>query len=262
MAAPTIGFFGSTGGCALAALTQALNARYHCTALVRDAEKLKSLLASKKVPEETVNSQLRIVKGNVKDTSAVAQALVIDGRVVDLVVSGIGSAFSMKPNPLKPTILEPTICEDATNIILSSLKTLASAHKPALVVISTTGLSRFGRDLPLAMVPLYHWMLGTAHADKRAMEDILLRDAKDPDKSPISNYAIVRASLLTDGKMLGVQKVRVGTEIEGDDGTSQEFNPAIGYTISRADVGNWIFEKIIKSEDRAERLGKVTILTY
>jgi hypothetical protein len=54
----------------------------------------------------------------------------------------------------------------------------------------------------------------------------------------VSGWSMVRPSLLTNGKALGTDKVRVGTEKE----------PAVGYTISRDDVGLWIWEKMLKGE--------------
>ena len=49
-------------------------------------------------------------------------------------------------------------------------------------------------------------------------------------------FVIVRPSLLTNGKARGRRKIRVGTEAE----------PAVGYTISREDVGLWMFEHLVK----------------
>lgn len=51
------------------------------------------------------------------------------------------------------------------------------------------------------------------------------------------NFVIVRPSALTNGKATkGIEKVRVGTEEK----------PAVGYLISREEVGLWIFEELVK----------------
>ena len=54
----------------------------------------------------------------------------------------------------------------------------------------------------------------------------------------ISGQMIVRASLLTNGKECGMGSIRSGTDED----------PAIGYTISREDVGLWIFENAVSKE--------------
>ena len=62
---------------------------------------------------------------------------------------------------------------------------------------------------------------------------------------------IVRPSLLTNGKARGGKKIRVGTEEK----------PAVGYTISREDVGLWVFENLLKGDGETYVGQKVTI-TY
>jgi hypothetical protein len=108
-------------------------------------------------------------------------------------------------------------------------------QKPIITAVSTTGISS-ERDIPLPMIPLYHWMLPVPHADKKAMEQTIEQAAA---RNLIRGFVIVRASLLTNGKQQGLGKVRVGWEDEQGPG------PAIGYSISREDVGAFIFEKVI-----------------
>lgn len=66
----------------------------------------------------------------------------------------------------------------------------------------------------------------------------------------ISGWVIVRPSLLTDGPALGERKVRVGREAK----------PAVGYTISREDVGGWIFDNFVKAG--GSWVGEKVSLTY
>lgn len=68
----------------------------------------------------------------------------------------------------------------------------------------------------------------------------------------IRGVVIVRSSLLTDGPALGKATVRVGSERK----------PAIGYTISREDVGQWVFENVIQDESRDRWAGEKVSLTY
>lgn len=93
------------------------------------------------------------------------------------------------------------------------------------------------------MIPLYHWMLPVPHADKKKMEQLLAAEAQSPD-SAIGGFVAVRPSLLTDGDLLGVKAVRAGTESEGTVAGN-----AIGYSISRSDVGNWIYTTLVDNKD-------------
>lgn len=65
-------------------------------------------------------------------------------------------------------------------------------------------------------------------------------------------FVIVRPSLLTNGKALGGTKIRVGTEER----------PAVGYTISREDVGRWVFENLVRGDQGPGYVGKKVIITY
>lgn len=171
----------------------------------------------------------------------------------------IGGLPKFTPNPLKPTLDDPVVCQSAMSAVVASLKDIVSqsanrhARRPLLTAISTTGLAA-KRDIPIAMVPLYHWMLGTAHEDKRVMEK-MVEDAKA--EGLIRDYVIVRASLLTDGKREGLEKVRVGWE----GGEAEGKGPAVGYTISREDVGGFIFDEVV-NEQMGKYCGKKVTVTY
>ena len=107
------------------------------------------------------------------------------------------------------------------------------------------------------MIPLYHWMLAVPHKDKKAMEDLLLAEmAKPVQERAIEDFVIIRPSLLTDGKRLGTEKVRVGEE------GKETAKPAVGYTISRDDVGGWIFDEIVKGAGGKKFGGKMVSITY
>ncbi len=83
------------------------------------------------------------------------------------------------------------------------------------------------------------------------MERLVAEQTASGRKSEsISGWVIVRPTLLTNGAALGEGKVRAG-------GGGA---PAVGYTISRDDVGKWIFESFVK-EGKAW-VGQKVSLTY
>jgi hypothetical protein len=71
-----------------------------------------------------------------------------------------------------------------------------------------------------------------------------------------SSWYSVRCSLLTTGAALGVDSVRCA---EGD---GMMENRQTGYTISRNDVGLYMFEKIVVPYQKEDRVGKFLNLTY
>lgn len=247
--------------------------------VVRTPSKLTEMLQKNEISTELISKHLTIVQGNSKDPVKVTEALKVNNVVADMILSGVGGVPVFKPNPLRPTLDDPTICQDTVSTILKALKELHSdsgsdfgssqdqnrdknknKKKPTLVVISTTGISDSGRDVPLAMLPLYHWLLPIPHKDKKMVEKLLVEevkgggaDASSPSSSSyssssssaaIENFVAVRPSLLTNGRAVGFGAIRAGIDSKG-----KLDNDAIGYTISRADVGGWIFEGLV--EDKA-----------
>lgn len=245
---PTLALFGSTGGCINTTLRLALAAGYEVTCLIRTPSKLSSLAAQ--------YPNLHLVPGDIYDLPSIKEALVEQEtrRVVDIVISGVGMV--MQRNGLGFTSTQPEICEMGTRNILHALGELESEGKggvggegPRIVLLSTTGISSRGRDIPLAMIPLYHWMLAVPHADKRKMEDAIIESGR--------RFVCVRPSLLMHGKGKGLGSLRVGIEVPGEDGGNRE----IGYTISREDVGAWLFEECVQGEG-GKWEGKCVSLTY
>lgn len=91
------------------------------------------------------------------------------------------------------------------------------------------------------------------------MEELVVEDAGKHTR----DFVIVRPTLLTDGAPLGVGAVKVGWEwgnrtSVGKKNTEGE-GPMLGYTIARKDVGEWVFEKVLR-EGGWE--GKAVSLTY
>lgn len=149
-----------------------------------------------------------------------------------------------------------TICAEATTSILGALADLKPTQKPLIVVISTTGITAGPRDVPLLQVPFYKLALPRAHQDKTNMEQILANSlaegASGREESWIRGFVAVRPSLLTNGPAKGEPKLRVGTMSK----------PAVGYTVSREDVGKWIFNELLANEGRDRWVGEKVSLTY
>ncbi|KAF4609626.1 hypothetical protein G7Y89_g15829 [Cudoniella acicularis] len=260
-----IAFFGATGGCAAACLAQSLQAGHNCTALVRNSTKLTNILSSLSISPETISQHLTIIEGNVKDPIAVSRTLFPaslnpsdpsnGNNSVSIIISGLGSIPVWKKWSLLPSIEDPTLCADGMSIILSSLRARKPVTKPLLVAISTTGLSKYGRDYPLLLFPIYAWLLHVPHMDKHLMEEAVIEAVKG-EEAVLGEYAVVRASLLTSGEALGMGKIRWQVE----DGAVTK--NAIGYTISRNDVGGFIFEEMVRRfEGVKERGGSGRIIT-
>lgn len=248
---PTIALFGATGGCITHLLSLALTTSQPVRCLVRTPSKLATLASQ--------HPNLTLIKGDIYDHAAIRDTLVHDGRVVDIVVSGIG----MVPvrNGLKMGFSDEHVCENVARNIGTVLEGLeredgvvfpGEGRGPRCVFLSTTGISDVGQDVPLLMQPFYKLVLGTPHRDKKAMEGVV-REGR------WKRWVLVRPSLLVDGQEKGVEKVRVGVEMEGVKGVDAR---GVGYVIGRKDVGSWIFEECVKSVDATKWEGKIVSLTY
>jgi len=267
----TLAIFGPTGGCASAALSAALREGYTATSLARTPEKLRKILTSThSIPQSTLDANLTIHAGNVKVVDDVKKALVsptFPTHLVDTIVFGVGGSPSFNWSLLKPfTIDDPKICETGMATVLAAIVSLAnegistttSGAKPVIVAISTTGVGEGRRDVPMLLWPMYHWALQVPHEDKKRMEQLLFGAAKDDS---IRDFVVMRPTLLTDGVARGLEKVRAGWEwgIRGVEGREKEQGPALGYTVGRTDVGEWIFHEVVK---KGGFHGKCVTLTY
>lgn len=126
--------------------------------------------------------------------------------------------------------------------------------KPYIIALSAAGASTVHRDYPLPLYPVYALLLKTPLKDKRAMENVLVDSKKE-------RWTVIRPSMLTDGPENGLGKVRIGVEdlrtkkLEGG-------KVVVGYTISREDVGGWIFKRLVVGDDGDKYLGKALTVTY
>ncbi|RYP89316.1 hypothetical protein DL769_000071 [Monosporascus sp. CRB-8-3] len=272
----TIAFFGATGGCGLSALRLSLAAGHTCIALCRTPSKLTNRFSSAQYPNITV------VQGNAHDADAVARCLVVPSgpsdqtnpgtHLVDTIVFSVGGAFIWS----RLTLDDPHVCERGIAAVLEAIGTVraraspstgpspspgprqgVTGWRPTIVAVSTTGISRAGRDIPLLMVPLYRGVLSVPHADKRALEDRLVaRGSSGGDCG--YDYVVVRPSLLSDGAK-PERDIRVGVEdLRAEVHESRE----IGNAISREDVGRWIFEELVEGGRRRRYHGKAVSITW
>jgi len=235
-----IAFLGASAGVGLSALKHSLAAGNQCVALCRHPSKLTSIFPQNTTPN------LKIIEGNAKDITSVSQCLRHDGRLVDEIIFTIGGILTFP----KLTLDEPGVCANGMSTVLEAIAQLRAggiSGRPSIVACSSTGISDFGRDVPLAMVPLYYFVLKAPGEDKKAMEKKLEESTEE--------YTVVRMSALTGGETKKV--IRVGLE----DPKKGREEGVIGYTISREDAGRWIVENLVLERD-AKYLRKIATITY
>ena len=227
----TVLFLGASTGVGLAALRHTLATGHQCIALCRTPSKLTDILPA------AANPNLRVVQGNAHNAAAVSSCLLTNkledaggSSLVDIVVSTIGG----KPIVSKMTIDDPNVCRRGMAALLEALAQLrrdGATGRPLIIACSGRGASRFGRDYPLSLYPLYEWALKVPMEDKKIMEDALTESGED--------FAIVRPTVLVDGE--SDKTIRVGIE----DPKKGRESKAIGYTISREDTGRWVAENLV-----------------
>ena len=255
---PFIAFFGATGGCANACLVHTLNAGLHATALARDPVKLTQMLFAQGISQTVLDDQLLIVKGDIADMTAIKDVLTnntIRTKHIELahqIISGVGGAPVMNRSLIKPvTIDNPEICAQATRNIVQALTEIRFPDKPSITVLSTTGISDVNEDVPFMLRFLYHVVLADPHKDKKEMERIITENTSP--KGVFRGAVIVRPSLLSGDQNIeagqGWKKLRVGTEE----------NPAVGYSVGRQDVGEWIFEQVVKTGGESHFGHRITL---
>ncbi|KAL8729667.1 MAG: hypothetical protein Q9166_004616 [cf. Caloplaca sp. 2 TL-2023] len=236
---PTVVFFGATGGCTLATLSCALESSYHARALARTPDKLDDMLKKRGLSRTLLDAKLVIVKGNAKDPEDVRKVLIDkNGRIVHQIVFGI----------------------DFITSINAALRDVAAEvgqadAMPLVTAISTTGLSKT-RDIPLMMIPLYRWMLVVPHADKEELEDRIEWAKKE---NLIRDFVIIRASLLVDGQTHGSKEIKVGWEGKAPGELGE--GAALGYSITREDVGFFIFDSVV-AKNGGDLAGKKVSITH
>ncbi|GAA5801483.1 hypothetical protein EDC94DRAFT_327175 [Helicostylum pulchrum] len=218
-----VAIFGASRGCAHAMVAQGLAKGDHTfKLLIRKPENLDFT--------EDQKAKLTIIEGDANDAVAVKQTIVD----TEVIVYSIGSAFITSSR----TMVSPGLCRDTMTVILQVIEQLAEEERPKrLIAVSSTGLNDMS-EVPLLFRPIYKLLLHEPHQDKKELERLV------SDNSFISNWILVRPSLLTDGKL--EEKYRA------DEGIS-------GYTISRLDVGHFLLNQCLVP---TTWLNKKVVVTY
>lgn len=222
--------------------------------VVRTPTKLSSLLSARSAPQES----LTLIQGDVKDPAAVAKTL----TGASIIVTGVGGAPKFTPNPFRPTLDDPVICQTAAGTIISCLQEIQKSEgeryrAPLLAAISAPGLD--SRDTPWVLMPLYKLMLPIPHRDKAAMEDVIVGAAQG-----LLEYVIVRPAMFTNKAAVGEKGVKAGYEgrVKKGDGRWGDVKGIVaGYTMSREDVGEFLFEEVIKREGGEWKGKKVSLVS-
>ncbi|CRK17143.1 hypothetical protein BN1708_011967 [Verticillium longisporum] len=258
----TIAFIGGAGTTLSHIIALSLKAGHRVVALARTPSKLFSALEhTHNIPKSALESNVIAVQGSARDLGALKNLLRYNPKFI---VTGLTSLPDFHFNPFRPvTMQDPTLIGDSASLVLRALHELkdegALSSAPLFVPISSTGIS-VQRDLPLIMRPLYDWLLPEAIADTKDMETVVSKDVLG-GKSALGGYVFVRAPLLTGNPGKGLERVRVGWVRHDSDGQGEKGpGPAVGYTISRADLAEWIFEEVIQA--RREWTGKCVTLAY
>ncbi|KAF9325385.1 hypothetical protein BG006_011134, partial [Podila minutissima] len=140
----------------------------------------------------------------------------------------------------------PEFCATTTKNIVQVLhdiyaeRSSTAAHEPLIVVISTTRVSDVCKDVPFGFQTMYHIALVDPHKDKKEMEKMIIENTTRVN-------AVFRGAIARPGLSTGDQNVR-GCKGWQKLKVRQENKPVIGYTIHRADVGEWIFEETIRTD--------------
>ncbi|KAH6627379.1 hypothetical protein F5144DRAFT_651723 [Chaetomium tenue] len=254
----TILFLGATGGVGLSALRRSLAAGHTCIALCRTPANLTAQLNTTTTSNSnttTLPPNLHIITGNAHNPSDLHACLTHPSTApsggVDIIVSSIGA------RPTLRGMSDAHVCEKGMEVLLGALRAVkeerVGGKVPRLVAVSSTGISEVARDVPILLAGLYKVLLHTPHVDKKKMERLVVAAG---GKGEVE-WTLVRGSFYTSGSATeGLVRVGVEDPVKG-----VREKEAVGYTISREDVGKWMFEECLDKEGR-EWVGKAAILTY
>ncbi|KAH7345738.1 hypothetical protein B0J17DRAFT_624850 [Rhizoctonia solani] len=221
---------------------------YTCTLLLRRPDAMES---DPSMSEYIQNGLAKLVRGDALVQDDVQKAWDIansDGQV-DLIFFGIGGdpSFSLTNG----FIITPGDLTTRSMFVLLSI-VQSSAARPKLVTISSNGLDKRSHSLlPLPLKILYGWLLKVPHQDKIGLESNVKQATSSEGWLDPKNSVIVRPSLLTSGKCLADTKpdaYRTGEELTS------------AWTVSRADVGHFVVEKVLAEWDRWG--GKTWVVSY
>lgn len=202
---------GATGATGRELVAQGLQLGHQVTAVVRRPD------------EAGLPTEATVVKGDVKDSSSMAQAI----RGQDVVVSSLGSKLSRKPT---------TLFSDGTRNLLMAMKSNGVRRLICITGVGAGDSRGHGGFLYDRIIqPL---LLKEIYRDKDRQEAIVRESAAD--------WTLVRPGALTNGPRKG--KIKVFTDMTG---------VTLG-SISRADVAAFILEHL----NDPQSIRKTYNLTY
>ncbi|KAG0691644.1 hypothetical protein DFH29DRAFT_976872 [Suillus ampliporus] len=215
----------------------------------------------------------RLVQGDalVKNDVRRAWSEASNSGPVDFLIFTVGGTgqFSLTKGV---TITPPNL---VTQSLLNVLETLPSP-RPKIITISSTGLTRASyKSLPLALKPLYSYLLSSPLKDKRGAEEAIAHSAgwewnvKDSPGDEIlgadwtnrvptgelKSVVVVRPAMLTDGEC------RADVKGKGSDAYRvKEGDLECGWTVSRRDVAYFLVEGVVRHWEEWE--GKCVSVAY
>ncbi|CAE6348249.1 unnamed protein product [Rhizoctonia solani] len=219
-----------------------------CTLLLRKPDAMESDPSMK---DYIQNGSAKLVRGDALVREDVQKAVDVanaDGKL-ELIFFGIGGdpTFSLT----KGFVITPAdITTRSMSILLSVIQ--PSNIRPRLVTITSNGLDdRAHSLLPWPLKIFYSWLLRIPHEDKIGLENNIKQATSSEGWLDLKNTVIVRPALLTDGECVANAQpdaYRVGEELRGT------------WTVSRADVGHFVVEKVL--EDWDKWAGKAWVIAY
>ncbi|KDN48325.1 hypothetical protein RSAG8_02917, partial [Rhizoctonia solani AG-8 WAC10335] len=219
-----------------------------CTFLLRRTDAMES---DPSMSEYVRNGLAKLVGGDalVREDVQKAWDVANSGGQVEVIFSGIGGYPSLSFT--KGFVQNPA---DLTTRCLSILLSVfqSSAVRPRLIAVSSNGLDEQSHSsLPLPLKILYGGLLSQPHEDKIGLENNVKQATSSEGWLDPKNSVIVRPSLLTSGKCLADTKpgaYRAGEVLKS------------AWTVSRADVGHFIVEKVLTEWD--QWAGKTWVVSY
>ncbi|QRV95038.1 NAD(P)H-binding family protein [Ceratobasidium sp. AG-Ba] len=228
--------------------------RHTCTLLLRRTEAIESDAA---LSLYIADGRLKLARGDGVNEADVQQAwnMAKEDGEVDAVYFGIGGEPEFKFT--KGFIVSPgDLTERCMTVLLSVIQSSTTpSTRPKLVTITSNGLDRRTKSLlPLPLKLMYSWLLHVPHLDKIQQENAVKRAAGWEGGEGwlgAQNVVIVRPSMFTSGECAADKKddaYRIGEGLKS------------AWTVSRADVGHFVAEKV--PEDWGTWAGKAWVISY
>jgi len=227
------------------------------------------------IQEHIKAGRARLLKGDTLVKEDVNRAWEEAGKIgpVDVVLFTIGGIPSF--HPLKGFVINPANL--VTQSLLNVLTTMpTTGPQPKLIIHSSIGLTKIGhKALPLAIKPLYGWLLAVPHGDKLGAERLLSHcagwDWTDPQKlsqeclpdgwedteglpapGTLKHVLVVRPALLTDGDCKADKERKNGKDGKDKPPYRVSEQELGGYMISRKDVAHFAADVILNKWEEFE----------